>query len=64
MFGFLPDGVACCCACATRTGLLIDAAEAAASVVPPSRILRRLTSLSFTFLLVPFSSLTIDHFPF
>src|SRR5712671_5537815 len=35
-----------CCACATRTGAPAPSADAAASVVPPSRMLRLSTMLS------------------
>src|SRR5262245_61403188 len=40
MFGRWPDG--CCCACATLIAALAPSADAAASVVPPSKMLRRL----------------------
>ena len=52
MFGFLPlagDAAGCCCACATPSGLLVEIAVAAASVVPPSSMLRRLSAVLFTF---------------
>src|SRR5262249_58573272 len=47
MFGRCPDGAGCACACVTAIGDL-DArptAVAAASVLPPSRMLRRLSAL-------------------
>jgi hypothetical protein len=46
MFGLRPDGAVAgrgCCACATCTGAVAASAEVAAMVVPPSRMLRRLT---------------------
>jgi hypothetical protein len=45
MFGLPADGAGCCgaCACAMVSGALAPIA-AAASVVPPSRMLRRLTA--------------------
>ena len=48
IFGLRPDGAArCCCACATFIDGADPSADEAASVVPPSRILRRLTVLCF-----------------
>src|SRR5262245_39548819 len=48
MFGFWPDAAPCgACACATMMGALAVNADAAASVVPPSRTLRRLRGRSF-----------------
>src|SRR5437867_4212681 len=47
MFGLRPDGAGCACACVTLIGAPVISADAAASVVPPSRILRRLRAFSF-----------------
>src|SRR5262245_34580427 len=48
MFGRCPDGAGCCaCAWAVRTDAAAPSADAAASVVPPSRMLRRLSAASF-----------------
>src|ERR1700722_3783024 len=51
MLGLPPDGAgACgCCACAARMGFAAATVDAAASVVPASRILRRLRSPLFSF---------------
>src|SRR5215510_12823192 len=53
MFGLRPEGAGCadgCCACARRTGAPAARVDAAASVVPPSRMLRRLMTPPFIFI--------------
>src|SRR5215471_17129028 len=53
MLGLRPDGgVGAGCACATLTDAIPASADAAASVVPPSRMLRRLGVSSFVLVLV------------
>src|SRR5262245_40219392 len=41
ILGRCPDGAGCACAWVTSTGALALSADTAASVVPPSRMLRR-----------------------
>src|SRR5690242_19679554 len=53
MFGWRPEPVVDCCACATSIALPAAITETAASVVPPSRTLRRLTAASLLLVLLP-----------